>query len=66
MAIIAGDLGANPSYVVILQLSRLILTLAILPPIFGKIVARKRKKQGLVTSQERMEAMELDLAGGYP
>ena len=62
MAIIAGDLGANPSYVVILQLSRLILTLAILPPIFGKIVARKRKKQGLVTSQERMEAMELDLA----
>lgn len=62
MAIIAGDLGANPSYVVILQLSRLILTLAILPPIFGKIVVRKRKKQGLVTSQERMEAMELDLA----
>ena len=52
----------SPSYVVILQLSRLILTLAILPPIFGKIVARKRKKQGLVTSQERMEAMELDLA----
>lgn len=62
MAIIAGDLGANPSYVVILQLSRLIMTLALLPPIFAKIINKRKAKAaaaaGVPGGRELMVEME--------
>jgi len=45
MAMIAGDLGANPSYVVILQLCRQIFTLSLLPPIFARILKKKQAKE---------------------
>lgn len=58
MAIISGDLGANPSYVAILQLCRLIFTLALLPPIFAKIIAKRPKEPAeAIVREEVAEAL---------
>ena len=44
MAIISSDLGANPAYVAILQLCRLLTIFVFMPPIFRKIVNNRNNK----------------------
>jgi membrane AbrB-like protein len=44
MAIISDDLGANSSYVVILQLSRLMVIYLCFPPIFRKLAGKKKEQ----------------------
>lgn len=44
MAIISSDLGANPAYVAILQLCRLLTIFVFMPPIFRKIVNNRNSK----------------------
>jgi membrane AbrB-like protein len=44
MAIISSDLGANPAYVAILQLCRLLIIFIFMPPIFRKIVNNRNNK----------------------
>ena len=44
MAIISSDLGANPAYVAILQLCRLLTIFVFMPPIFRKIVKNRNSK----------------------
>lgn len=46
MAIISTDLGANPAYVAIIQLCRLLTIFIFMPPIFRKIKNTKDGRQG--------------------
>lgn len=59
MAIIGTDLGANPSYIAVLQLFRLIVIFTFMPPIFKKLLAPSR-------DDPAMKASTVDSAAAAP
>lgn len=51
MAIISVDLGANPAYVAIMQLLRILTIFIFMPPIFKKIILGSRAKQAAAKAE---------------
>ena len=49
MAIISADLGANPSYVAILQLFRILVIMLCLPPIFKPLLLKRMNRERLAS-----------------
>ena len=52
MAIISADLGANPAYVAIIQLCRLLTIFIFMPPIFRKIINSRNNKKNRNNKEE--------------
>lgn len=56
MAIISADLGANPAYVAIIQLCRLLTIFIFMPPIFRKIISSRNNMKDRNNALETADA----------
>jgi membrane AbrB-like protein len=63
MAIISSDLGANPAYVAILQLCRLLTIFVFMPPIFRKIVKHRNNKLNHNNNEQNISNSSLGVNG---